>query len=268
MRSFRCHHVTARWSCFGHYLLTSILWLLAAAALADGFDPFREESWSTITVTSGADPFEKPAANPAAPVPPSAPVAAATSTPVDAALYQLPQPEPLPTPLPTPTSPANVVGPPPVGCGAPNERPLGELTINIQVPQGDLPTDHAAACWQQLNATSGPLAGIRVWAQITYAWDATCMAHRPLYFEEINLERYGYGCCDCLQSAASAAHFFATVPALPYCMAAECPGECQYTLRHDRPGSCPPWRCHYPRAKPIAGLSEAGVLTGLIFLIP
>ena len=66
--------------------------------------------------------------------------------------------------------------------------------------------------------------------------------HRPLYFEEINLERYGYGCGWCLQPGASAAHFFGTVPALPYLMTVDCPHECIYTLGHYRPGSCPPWR--------------------------
>jgi hypothetical protein len=94
------------------------------------------------------------------------------------------------------------------------------------------------------------------------------MAHRPLYFEEINLERYGYGCHDCLQPFASAAHFFATVPALPYCIGANCPGECQYTLGHYRPGSCPPWRCHRPPVSALGALAEGGVWTGMVFLIP
>jgi hypothetical protein len=94
------------------------------------------------------------------------------------------------------------------------------------------------------------------------------MFHRPLYFEEVNLERHGYGHHDCLQPFVSAAHFFGTVPALPYCLAAYPPHDCQYTLGHYRPGSCPPWRCNWPPARPLAGLTQAGVLAGLIILFP
>ncbi len=153
-------------------------------------------------------------------------------------------------------------------CAAAAEKPLGALTINIQMPDGELPRDFATACWEEIETQAGPFAGARAWPLFTYQWNATCFCHRPLYFEEINLERYGYGCHPCLQPAASAAHFFATVPALPYCMAAECPGECIYTLRHYRPGSCPPWRHHYPPRDGLAALTEGGVWTGLIFLIP
>lgn len=152
-------------------------------------------------------------------------------------------------------------------CARAVEKPLFALGIEIGTPAGQMPTDHAAACWESIHAT-GPAACARCWAPTNYRWDATCLAHRPLYFEEINLERYGYGCGCCLQPAVSAAHFFGTVPALPYCMAVDCPQECIYTLGHYRPGSCPPWRHHWPPCDPLAASSEAGVLAGLIFLIP
>jgi hypothetical protein len=153
-------------------------------------------------------------------------------------------------------------------CAAAAEKPFFELGIGIDLPTGRLPTDHAAACWESVNAMAGPLAGSRFWTEFGYQWDSACLCHRPLYFEEINLERYGYGCHDCLQPAASAAHFFGTVPALPYLMAARCPQECVYTLGHYRPGSCPPWRHHWPPCDGLAAAAQAGVLTGLIFLIP
>jgi hypothetical protein len=153
-------------------------------------------------------------------------------------------------------------------CAAATEKPLAALGINIALPSGELPADHASLCWDSINQTLGPLAAARYWHGQLYFWDATALCHRPLYFEEINLERYGYGCCACLQPAASAAHFFGTVPALPYCMAAECPCECVYTLGHYRPGSCPPWRCHWPPSDPLAAAAEGGFMTGMIFLIP
>jgi hypothetical protein len=114
---------------------------------------------------------------------------------------------------------------------------------------------------------------------LCYNWDPTCLCYQPLYFEEINAERYGYICDDCccrwccmpgncMQSAASAAHFFGTIPALPYCLAAECPTECVYTLGHYRPGSCPPWRWHWPPWDPYAAATCAAVYTGFVFAIP
>jgi hypothetical protein len=151
-------------------------------------------------------------------------------------------------------------------CAAAAFKPLTGLGINIAQPAGQMPTDFATPCWDQINA--GPSGACRCWPVTCYQWDATCLCYRPLYFEEINAERYGYVCGGCLQPAVSAAHFFATVPALPYCMAADCPGECVYTLGHYRPGSCPPWRCHYPPCDPIAAASAGGIYTGLIFAIP
>jgi hypothetical protein len=153
-------------------------------------------------------------------------------------------------------------------CAAAAERPLAELGISIEPPTGLLPTNRAADCWESINSNAGPIAGARSWAWFNYQWDATSFCHRPLYFEEINLERYGYGCGWCLQPGASAAHFFGTVPALPYLMTVDCPHECIYTLGHYRPGSCPPWRHHLPPCDPLAAAPQGGVLTGLIFLIP
>jgi hypothetical protein len=245
-------------------------------AAAEDFDPFQTDAWPGVPMSLAGDPFESlPYAGP---VQQAANIVPGTSLPypVTNTVYQ---PQPLPQPMqtlppltqpPAPQTPgsAAVSNVPPPGCGVPQEKLLQQLTIQIGLPQGELPADRAAACWQQLNASSGPLAAARFWSRQAYLWDATCMAHRPLYFEEINLERYGYGCHDCLQPFASAAHFFATVPALPYCLGADCPGECHYTLGHYRPGSCPPWRCHRPPTSGLGALSAGGVWTGLIFLIP
>jgi hypothetical protein len=162
-----------------------------------------------------------------------------------------------PTAMPKPAAPSDP-------CGSVAEKRLDQLGINIINPPGEMPADYGTVCLASLSADSA----VRSWPTSYYLWDATCLCHRPLYFEEINLERYGYGCGCCLQPLASAAHFFGTVPALPYCMAAECPHECVYTLGHYRPGSCPPWRCHWPPADPLAAAAEGGVWTGMIFLIP
>jgi hypothetical protein len=162
-------------------------------------------------------------------------------------------------------------------CAAARFKPLCEIGIGISQPAGESPTDFATPCWEQINA--GPNAAFRCWPVMSYTWDPTCLCYQPLYFEEINAERYGYICDDCccnwccmpgncMQSAASAAHFFGTIPCLPYCLAAECPTDCVYTLGHYRPGSCPPWRWHWPPWDPYAAAVCAGVYTGFVFAIP
>ena len=162
-------------------------------------------------------------------------------------------------------------------CGAAQFKPLSELGISIAQPEGQSPTDFATPCWNQIN--TGPNGAFRCWPRLCYQWDATCLCYNPLYFEEVNAERYGYicdDCCkyccspqDCWQSAASAAHFFGTIPCLPYCLVAECPTECVYTLGHYRPGTCgTPWRRNYPPCDPVAAVSAGGIYTGLIFAIP
>ncbi len=136
-------------------------------------------------------------------------------------------------------------------CAAMNQKPFNELGINIVLPNGLLPKDYAAQCAQQGYGGRDTANANRCWSQTSYHWDPTCLCYRPLYFEEINLERYGYGCCECVQPAVSAAHFFVTVPALPYCMAINCPCQCEYALGTYRPGTCGvPWRRNWPQCWP------------------
>ncbi len=171
---------------------------------------------------------------------------------------------PAPTSTNAAASPANATAKDP--CAAAQFQPIGELGINIAQPAGQKPTDFATPCWEQIN--SGPNALCRCWPVMCYQWEATRLCYQPLYFEEANAERYGYVCCCCWQPAASAAHFFGTIPALPYCLAAECPTTCVYALGHYRPGDCVPWRRHWPPCDPMAAITTGGVYTGLVFAIP
>ena len=145
--------------------------------------------------------------------------------------------------------------------------PLSTLSASIVLPTGKQPQSAAEKCVAQTASTSDPrLAG--AWAGTELHWSATCSQHRPLYFEEINAERYGYTPSYALQPLISAAHFFGTIPALPYKMAIDCPRDCIYTLGHYRPGSCAPRRANYLPWEPKAGLAQAGAIAGLILLVP
>jgi hypothetical protein len=165
-------------------------------------------------------------------------------------------------------------------CAAVAAKPLDQLGIGIDPPAGRLPTDLATACWDKVNQGEGASAALRCWPLMCYNWDATCFCHNPLYFEEANLERYGYQCGDrcacccscgrecCLQPAASAFHFFGTIPTLPYCMLVDCPTDCIYTLGHYRPGDCNPWRWYWPDFDPLAGALYGGFWIGMVAAFP
>jgi hypothetical protein len=108
----------------------------------------------------------------------------------------------------------------------------------------------------------------RVWPQITYTWKASALCSKPLYFEQVGLERYGHSWPRCTQPLISGAHFFGTVAILPYKMGLETPNECIYALGHYRPGSCAPY---YIPAVPFtwrAAAYQTGVITGIHYALP
>jgi hypothetical protein len=108
----------------------------------------------------------------------------------------------------------------------------------------------------------------RCWEQTTYMWKASAMCHKPLYFEDEQLERYGHSFSPCFQPFISGAHFFCTLPVLPYCMGVEPPCECIYALGYYRPGSCAPYMCNPIPLSPRGALFEAGVVTGAAAALP
>ena len=108
----------------------------------------------------------------------------------------------------------------------------------------------------------------RRFASTTFTWKAAGYCHKPLYFEDWQLERYGHSHGPLADPFFSAAHFFTTLPVLPYKMGVELPWECMYPLGYYRPGNCAPWTVP---AIPISlrGMAvEAATVTGLVFLLP
>jgi hypothetical protein len=136
---------------------------------------------------------------------------------------------------------------------------IKELTTNIVPPEGDLPHDCPLGndIFQQ-----------RRFSPITYTWTASGLCHKPLYFEDVQLERYGHMAGPWVQPFASGAHFFATIPILPYKMGLEPPGECMYTLGYYRPGSCAPYLFDPIPLSVRGALFEAGAWVGGCFMFP
>lgn len=92
--------------------------------------------------------------------------------------------------------------------------------------------------------------------------------YRPLYFQEVNLERYGTS-HGFWQPVISGARFFATVPALPYLMTVHRPCVCRY-WPHQFPAGrkAPCWEKEGPPFDLEAAGIEGLAVYGLILLIP
>jgi hypothetical protein len=105
------------------------------------------------------------------------------------------------------------------------------------------------------------------YASRAFGWTAPNFYHKPLYFEEINLERYGQH-RPIFQSAISAAHFFGTIPILPYKMGACPPNDCEFTYGMYRPGDCNPNNRHRLPLSLQGLLLQGAATTGLVYAIP
>ena len=99
-------------------------------------------------------------------------------------------------------------------------------------------------------------------------WKASNLCHKPLYFEEVNLERYGHTAGPILQPIVSSAHFFANIAVLPYKKGIHPPNECQYALGYYRPGNCAPWIVPPVPLSLRGAARQAAVMTAGFWLIP
>lgn len=81
----------------------------------------------------------------------------------------------------------------------------------------------------------------RSWVGQTYTWKASNLCHKPLFFENVQLERYGHSHGPFSQPVHSVAHFFVSLATVPYQTAITPANECQYALGFYRPGNCAPW---------------------------
>lgn len=144
-----------------------------------------------------------------------------------------------------------------------NKR-IGEVTTQTRPPAGELPEMLAVG-----DSSLEPDAG-RDWRRLAYHWHAPAICHQPLYFEDVNLERYGYTPWHLrpIQPLVSGARFYMTLPALPYLVATNPPNEGIYTLGEYRPGSCVPYRTQLVPWDPKAAGIEAGWIAGAILLVP
>jgi hypothetical protein len=143
------------------------------------------------------------------------------------------------------------------------QNTIDKLSIEIDVT-GSEGSDYPYEC----TIDDGSMYGGRCWDQTIYQWKASALCHKPLYFEDEQLERYGHSFTPCFQPFVSGAHFFCRLPVLPYCMGVEPPQECIYALGHYRPGSCAPYMCNPIPLSCRGAAIQAGAVTGAAAAIP
>jgi hypothetical protein len=142
-----------------------------------------------------------------------------------------------------------------------------------RVPVNELGEDelcYVSAMWDL--PSECPLGGLRTasrtWLASTLQYHASALCHKPLYFEEVQLERYGHTAGPFRQPIISGAHFMINLVTLPYHMGINPPTECQYPLGYYRPGNCAPWMIP-PIPLSLEGAKwEIAVALGMIYLIP
>ena len=146
-------------------------------------------------------------------------------------------------------------------------RTLADISLNISV--GGVPgADFPVSC--DIETQQIPLNSYHFGRQepLNFAWTASGLCHKPLYFRELQAERYGHSVGRISQPFFSAAHFFCNVAILPYNMGMRPPQECVYALGHYWPGDPAP---RYIPAVPISlrgGLMQAGAVLGAVYVLP
>ncbi len=149
--------------------------------------------------------------------------------------------------------------------------PIGSIALdatpNSEASGGALPPDHAAQQFAQHPTLAYSPSVYHMHVSVPARLPASEFCFRPVYFEEMNLERHGRH-IDGLQPAISAARFFATLPALPYLATATPANQCRLHPDPYPAGRPAPRFNELPPLSLEAASVEAGVITGLILLIP
>lgn len=73
-----------------------------------------------------------------------------------------------------------------------DERPVSHLRPSLALKTSHVPPNVAAPRLAEEGVLYQPTGLGRGWVVQPYAWEAPALKHRPLYFEEPNLERLGY----------------------------------------------------------------------------
>jgi hypothetical protein len=164
----------------------------------------------------------------------------------------------------------NEVPPMPVGTGGVRRlRPIGDIS-----PFYDTMVDEDIREYADQRAAEYDVKFAdeqfqpRAFPDIAMAWEPSNLYHYPLYFEDPALERYGHTRPFLIQPFFSGARFMGQLVALPYQMTIDPPCKEVYALGWYRPGESAPKLKYQVPFNAQAAAVQAGVVTGLFFLIP
>lgn len=85
-----------------------------------------------------------------------------------------------------------------------------------------------------------------LWTDSAILWDSPAFCHNPLYFEQVNLERYGIGYNRPVNAIVSGSRFFIDASLLPIRIVQTPHNSCTCTLGYLRPGNCNPTYKSHP----------------------
>ena len=176
-------------------------------------------------------------------------------------------------PDPDPLDPCRNLCPRPAGCppvdAAEGDEGDGDGEAGDEAEAGDgddRSRDTAAYCPEITPLSTEPYVP-RSAAPLRYRWAASNIAYNPLYFQDVNLERYGHN-YGLLQPAVSAGKFGVQLIGLPYQMALDHPHKCVTPLGYYRPGDCAP-KLHYQIPLNLrAAVVQAAAVSGIAIIIP
>ncbi len=141
-----------------------------------------------------------------------------------------------------------------------------DVPVDIRPPEGELPADLAAQRFAGEPTIDETLPGDEP-PDVFCSYTPWTICYRPLYFEDIALERYGRN-VGFLQTGLSGVRFFSSVAALPYKMTRRPPRSCQCSNGFSRPGDCPLPGYGNRKFQWDAALVETAIVTGFVFIIP
>ena len=112
-----------------------------------------------------------------------------------------------------------------------NLKPMSSITAGIRPPVGKSPADQS---WQLTSRGTVPAAN----SDKLFAWAAPDIRYKPLYFEDVALERYAQTRGFIRQPFVSGLHFLKSAAFLPYYTLYDPVDACDGPLGYCRPGDC------------------------------
>lgn len=143
------------------------------------------------------------------------------------------------------------------------DRPFTSIALDRELPAGTNPEDLSRELFIPQDQAPEELPVIYY-----FAWVAPEVWYKSLYFDDVQLERYGQTRCPPLQPVLSGAHFFGTLAFMPYKMGLSGPFEMTTNYGYYRPGSPTPCVGRRVPWEWDAALLQAGFIVGGVFFIP